>query len=273
MEWFRWYHNTVEDGKFRLVARQASVKLRDVIAVWALILEGASQNTNRGELKFDQDYIASVLDFSDEEISAIFSALKKVGLLEFESENKFVTNWDKRQFDDPTNALRQKRYRERKKDENATISNVTHNGSVTDNNVTHNGSVTPQIQITDPDHRSQITEKQDIYIKSSSSNLNDDDDEKYFQSLPETRQNALKSAIGKAGLYLTTTAKNPNLEQPGEFVGVIRQLFLRASRASPNRSPSELLKIWCDTCDIAIKQKARKKTYYEKTFLNRVQEK
>jgi hypothetical protein len=48
IDWFRWHHGSVNDPKFGLVARKAAARVGDVIAVWALILEQASANTERG---------------------------------------------------------------------------------------------------------------------------------------------------------------------------------------------------------------------------------
>lgn len=43
IDWFRWHHGSVTDPKFQLVAKRAGVSLGDVIAVWAFVLEKASQ--------------------------------------------------------------------------------------------------------------------------------------------------------------------------------------------------------------------------------------
>jgi hypothetical protein len=40
--WFRWYEGTSEDGKFRTVARMSRVTVRDVLALWAFMLEDAA---------------------------------------------------------------------------------------------------------------------------------------------------------------------------------------------------------------------------------------
>lgn len=143
MDWFRWYHGSVEDGKFRQAQRYASgrcdesISLSDIIATWALILEGASQNGNRGSLKFQEDYIASVLDYSDEKIDAIFKAFVNIKLICLDEFGGRVNNWCKRQREcdaDPTNAERQKRHRE-KQHNNAQLSKdnelVTERNAVT----------------------------------------------------------------------------------------------------------------------------------------------
>ena len=48
IDWFRWHHGSVNDPKFGLVAMKADARVGDVIAVWALVLEQASANTDRG---------------------------------------------------------------------------------------------------------------------------------------------------------------------------------------------------------------------------------
>jgi hypothetical protein len=44
IDWFRWHHGTVNDPKFGLVAKRAKASRGDAIAVWALVLEYASQH-------------------------------------------------------------------------------------------------------------------------------------------------------------------------------------------------------------------------------------
>ncbi|MES0337118.1 MAG: hypothetical protein SFH39_12290 [Candidatus Magnetobacterium sp. LHC-1] len=46
MEWFRWWHGTMNDPKFKAVARNAGTGLANVIAVWVSLLEHASEMRN-----------------------------------------------------------------------------------------------------------------------------------------------------------------------------------------------------------------------------------
>lgn len=136
MEWFRWYHGTTEDTKFRLVARNAVTPLRNVIAVWAMVLESASQGSGEGKLKFGSDYIAVNLDFSDDEIARIWTALERGGLIRTDMGDTYVTNWGKRQYltdrRDATNAERQRRWREKQKGNGVTpFVTALRNGPVT----------------------------------------------------------------------------------------------------------------------------------------------
>lgn len=50
MDWFRWYHGSVNDPKFQLVARKSGASVAEVVAVWACLLEVASSSEDRGSL-------------------------------------------------------------------------------------------------------------------------------------------------------------------------------------------------------------------------------
>lgn len=116
--WFRWYEGTTEDGKFRVVARKSRVTVRDVIALWAFILEDAANLAHRGVCNRDEDFMSSVLDFEDGVVEAILSAMDDVGMISVGMGAITICNFSKRQFDsdvDPTAADRQRRKRERDK--------------------------------------------------------------------------------------------------------------------------------------------------------------
>jgi hypothetical protein len=99
-----------------MVARHANVTLCHVIAVWALILEGASQSENRGELKFEEDYIASCLGLSDDEIDKIFQAMVSAKIIEVGHKGGYVTNWNKRQEYKTDNNSTERKRRQRKRE-------------------------------------------------------------------------------------------------------------------------------------------------------------
>jgi len=125
--WFRWYHGCVSDPKLGVVAKNCKQPKYLVIAVWAALLEMASQASERGDVTgFEADDFAEAVGANTEAVQAIFDAMATKGLI---SENRVVA-WDKRQFEGE-GAERQKRYRERKK-HNVTGSDVT----VTQRNVT-----------------------------------------------------------------------------------------------------------------------------------------
>lgn len=116
--WFRWYEGTTEDGKFRVVARMSRVTVRDVIALWAFMLEDAANMEHRGVVKRDEDFMAAILDFDEGVVENILSAMQNVGMIKVMPTDIVVNNWDKRQFEsdaDPTAAERQRRKRGRDK--------------------------------------------------------------------------------------------------------------------------------------------------------------
>jgi len=138
VKWFRWHHDSCEDAKFRMVARVTDVTVRDVIALWAALLESASRNEPRGIVPNNRiDFIEAVLDMPSHMMDQLCEAMEDAGLIQASEFEIRILNWNKRQFDtdlrDGTNAERQKRYRDRKRARNAES----------------NGTVTPQIQITD----------------------------------------------------------------------------------------------------------------------------
>lgn len=49
-DWFRWWHGTVTDAKFGVISMKANCSLPEVIAVWAYLLEHASQCHVRGDV-------------------------------------------------------------------------------------------------------------------------------------------------------------------------------------------------------------------------------
>lgn len=131
--WFRWYAGTSEDGKFRFVARNASVTVATVIGVWAALLEDASSEGHRGVVTRNEDFFAAVLDLEDCVMEAILSAMESVGMISVGHGAITITNWKERQFEtdttDPTNAERQKRYRQKR---NQDASETHSNGTVTE---------------------------------------------------------------------------------------------------------------------------------------------
>lgn len=114
--WFRWYEGTTEDAKFRLVARLSRVTIRDVIALWAFILEDAAHLDHRGVCQRNEDFMAATLDFDDGVVERILSAMEDANLVSVGHGAITVCNFGKRQFEsdaDPTASERQRRKRER----------------------------------------------------------------------------------------------------------------------------------------------------------------
>jgi hypothetical protein len=111
MDWFRWHHGTVTDAKWRYVAVQSSTKVADVIAVWACMMEHASQAEPRGTLTGWRDVIyACLLDLPPDSVHAIRSTMEDVTL-----DGEQLTAWEKRQpkREDPTAVERKRAQRER----------------------------------------------------------------------------------------------------------------------------------------------------------------
>lgn len=110
MDWFRWHHGSVTDPKFALVARKAEASVPDVLAVWAYILEAASQSVERGDFgTVDCEALDCVFGFPAPETRTadILAALSDRGL----TDGTRIAAWEKRQVrrerEDTTNADRQ----------------------------------------------------------------------------------------------------------------------------------------------------------------------
>lgn len=130
--WFRWYEGTTEDGKFRVVARNADVTVATVMGVWAVLLEDASHPDHRGVAERGEPFYAAILDLDENVVITILSAMESVNLISVGLGAITVTKWKERQFEtdanDPTNADRQRRFREKQK---ANASDTPRNGPVT----------------------------------------------------------------------------------------------------------------------------------------------
>lgn len=148
MNWFRWYTGTATDPKFMVVARLAGQNVAAVVAVWAMLLERASDVSERDETQcnaekrymkrgfvsgFDCEAADAVLGLEDGASEAIMRAMEKKGLLTGER----VTNWEKRQPKREDNSTeRVRRFREKKKSEtqcNAEKREETLEESIVDN--------------------------------------------------------------------------------------------------------------------------------------------
>jgi hypothetical protein len=118
MEWFRWYHGSVSDPKFRLLAKLADAKLTEVLAVWQSMLEHASQSSPRGSLDGWRDDVTAVcLDMDANAVERIRTQANHVGLIANADDGiEFLASWDKRQPKrEDGSAERAKAWREQKK--------------------------------------------------------------------------------------------------------------------------------------------------------------
>lgn len=112
MDWFRWHHGAVTDPKFQLVARKSGTNLPSVLAVWAYVLETASQSAERGTFgEIDGEALDCLFGFADGATAAILAAMLDRGLID----GCKVCSWEKRQpkreREDPTNADRQRTFK------------------------------------------------------------------------------------------------------------------------------------------------------------------
>jgi len=113
IDWFRWHHGSVSDPKFQLVAKRAGASVAEVLAVWACLLEAASQSALRGH-PGEQDFesLDCALGLDEGTAKSIYSHLAERGML---TEDGAITAWEKRQpkREDETAADRKRRQRER----------------------------------------------------------------------------------------------------------------------------------------------------------------
>jgi hypothetical protein len=115
MDWFRWHHGSVTDPKFQLIAKKTKSKAAEVIAVWAVFLEEASQAEERGRLgQIDFEATDCLLGLDEGQTQRIYAAMTDRGLLE----NGLISRWDKRQpkreREDNTSTERSRNSRARK---------------------------------------------------------------------------------------------------------------------------------------------------------------
>lgn len=114
IDWFRWHHGSVNDQKFPLIARRAGASVAEVIAVWANLLERASQNDDRGSLGSIPDFEAMdcAMGMEDGRCARIFAAMQDRGLV---IDGLTLEAWARRQpkKEDEGAAERKRQQRER----------------------------------------------------------------------------------------------------------------------------------------------------------------
>jgi hypothetical protein len=118
MEWLRWHHGAVADDKWPLVARRSGQSVAVVVAVWASLLECASQADDRGSIdEFDPESMDALLQIEDGATQAVLDALssgKKPRIAD-----RRIVNWGKRQpqreREDSTSTERSRKRRESQK--------------------------------------------------------------------------------------------------------------------------------------------------------------
>lgn len=140
--WLKWFHGAVTDDKWPLIARKSGQPVAVVVAVWAALLECASQAEDRGCVDdFDAESMDAVLQVQDGACAAIVAALstgKRPRIMDGR-----ITKWEARQEEpqDPTGRERKRRERERKRRERDNGGDCPSDGhNVTPDNVTKDGT-------------------------------------------------------------------------------------------------------------------------------------
>jgi hypothetical protein len=114
IDWFRWHHGSVTDPKFQLVAKKAGVRLGDVIAVWAFVLEKASADANRGTIgPIDFETLDFLLGTEEGTAARILDAMTGRGLIVGSKVAKWDERQAKREREDDSAAERKRQQRER----------------------------------------------------------------------------------------------------------------------------------------------------------------
>ena len=123
MEWLRWYHGAISDDKWPLIARKSGQTVATVVAVWASLLECASQADERGSIEgFDPESIDALFGLEDGATQLIIDALS--GGKKPRIASGRIAKWEERQPKrEDGSAERAKEWRERKKAEKANTSN------------------------------------------------------------------------------------------------------------------------------------------------------
>lgn len=119
MDWFRWHHGSVTDPKFQLIAKKSGASVAEVLAVWACILEAASQAEDRGNPgEIDFDALDCALGLDDGKALAIYGRMHERSLF---TEDGGVASWEKRQpkreREGDNSTERVKAFRERQRQE------------------------------------------------------------------------------------------------------------------------------------------------------------
>lgn len=123
MEWYRAYHGMPYDTKLRVIAKRTSQPMAVVVAIWACMLDAASQHDPRGFIKIDPEEVAVVQDLELEVVEAVLQAFHDKGMID---ENNHLTAWDKRQHTSSTERSRKSRSTKKK---DATDGNAMQRGA------------------------------------------------------------------------------------------------------------------------------------------------
>ena len=112
MEWLRWYHGACSDSKWQVIARRSGSNVGTVVAVWAALLEHASQDEERGSVEgFDPETFDAHYGFADGVCAAVVSAMTDKGMIA----EGCIASCAKRQTKDESATERKRLQREREK--------------------------------------------------------------------------------------------------------------------------------------------------------------
>lgn len=121
MHWLRWHHGACSDSKWPLIARKSGENVGAVVALWAALLEHASQSEERGDVsRFDPEETDALYGWPDGTSARVLRAMLEKKLIV----DGRIRSWEKRQplREDPTAAERKRRQRARE----ASMRNVEH---------------------------------------------------------------------------------------------------------------------------------------------------
>lgn len=114
MDWFRYHHGTTDDSKLTMLAKKIGVRRCEMTAVWAALMEHASQHVTRGHTAdCDLELISFVQEIELNIVEKIYKTLEEKLLI---VDGK-LSNWDKRQpkREDDGAAERKRLQREKEK--------------------------------------------------------------------------------------------------------------------------------------------------------------
>jgi hypothetical protein len=94
IEWFKTYHEALDDPKFLGIARRVQSKVGDVFHVFMKLLKRASENEDRGSIAgFDEWGEAAYLGIAVEEVRRIVEVFRDIGMIVGDR----IAQWAKRQ--------------------------------------------------------------------------------------------------------------------------------------------------------------------------------
>lgn len=112
MDWFKWWVGAAHDPKFFSIAKRCGTTVTNVIGIWAVLLERASDADDGSIAGFDTESFEDYSGLDRGLVTTVIMALEDRGLIE----NGRIRNWEKRQQRQKKredNRVRKQRQRER----------------------------------------------------------------------------------------------------------------------------------------------------------------